>query len=264
LTDRNLSPFTYFERIAAAHRPAHTFKGRTRSEFSRWKKSLLPKVLATLGHPPKNVPLRPKLLAEWREEGLIKQRWVINVQPNLAATVLVYRPADLPRGERRPAILCCHGHGLFGKDAVMGIGTNADRRTNIEEHNYDYGRQMARYGFVTFSLDWLGFGERDSRNTPSFKDLFSERDPCNLHFLCATMLGTTILALNCHDASRATDFVCSMPFVDPNRLGVMGLSYGGTMTTWMMLTDHRFAAGDIICYSGPFNEIADRVYIVCG
>ena len=264
MTNRNISPFTFFERAAAAHRPAHAFQGRTRAEFARWKKTLLPKVLATLGHQPKKMPPRPQLLAEWREEGLIKQRWVIDVQPNLAAIVLVYRPADLPKDERRPAILCCHGHGLFGKDSVMGIGTNDTRRTDIEEHNYDYGRQMARCGFVTFALDWMGFGERDSRNTPSYKNLFGDRDPCNIHFLCATMLGTTVLALNCHDASRATDFVCSMPFVDAERLGVMGLSYGGTMTTWMMLTDKRFVAGDIICYAGPFHEIAYRVYNVCG
>lgn len=264
MTDRNLSPFEYFQNLASSHKPRHTFTGKTSQDVARWKRTLLPKVLATLGHRPQKVPMRPKLLAQWQEDGLVKQRWVIDVQPKLSATLLVFRPNGLAKGERRPAILCCHGHGQFGKDSVMGLRTDSARTAEIDNFNYDYGLQMAHAGFVTYALDWLGFGERHNLAKPSFKDVSGQRDPCNIHYLCASLLGSTVLAMNCHDASCATDFVTAMPFVDPKRLGVMGLSYGGTMTTWMMLTDSRFIAADVICYAGPFSEIAYRTHNICG
>lgn len=264
MTVRNLSPQVFFEQLAARHRPRHVFTGTTKAAFRKWQRSLRPRVLATLGKAPTRVPPRPQLLVEWEEEDLVKQRWEIDVQPGLAAIVIVYRPAGLRRGERRPAILCCHGHGAHGKDPVMGLETTAGVADDIREHNYDYGRQMAHAGFVTYALDWLGFGERDARAKPFEYEGYDRRDPCNVHFLCATMMGTTVLAMNCHDGSRATDLVCKLPFVDAARLGVMGLSLGGTMTTWMMLTDRRFKAADNMCYAGPFHDIAFRTYNVCG
>ncbi|MCX5662755.1 MAG: prolyl oligopeptidase family serine peptidase [Planctomycetota bacterium] len=261
---RNLNPFAFFESLAAEHRPEFAFKGRTPAQFKAWQKAALPRVLATLGTRPKKVDLNPELLAEWTEDGLVKQRWVIDVQPNLSAVVLVFRPEGLAKGEKLPAILCCHGHGGLGKDGPMGLAFDAAGVGNIKFHNYDYGRQMARQGYVTYSLDWLGFGERDSRKKPYDYKGLEGRDPCNVHYLCATMLGTSMLALNCHDAARATDLVCSQPFVDGKKLGVMGLSLGGTMTTFVALTDPRMKAANIICYAGPWHEIAYRTYNVCG
>ena len=74
-----------------------------------------------------------------------------------------------------PAILCCHGHGPFGKDSVMGItvDNSPERVTNIGDHNYDYGLQMAKNGYVTFAIDWRGFGEREgTSNAYPGKDKF--------------------------------------------------------------------------------------------
>jgi hypothetical protein len=261
---RNLNPQTFFDRLAADHKPRFAFGGRNKQQFEAWKSKALPQALATLGSPPARVPRNEELLAEWREDGLVKQRWVIDVQPGLAATLLIFRPENLARGEKRPALLCCHGHGPLGKDGPMGLAMHAEGKANVAFHNYDYGLQMAKAGFVTYSLDWLGFGERAFGAKPHFYKGVEGRDPCNVLYLCATMLGTTMLAMNCSDASIATDFVCEQPYVDPRNLGVMGLSLGGTMTTWMALYDKRFKAADIMCYAGPFREIAYRTYNVCG
>lgn len=69
-----------------------------------------------------------------------------------------------------------------------------------------------------------GLSPRPSRiTTPATRG----RDHCNVDYLCATMLGATVLALNLHDAKAATNVVSDMPFVDAKRLGVMGVSRGG-------------------------------------
>ncbi|MYF21497.1 MAG: S9 family peptidase [Chloroflexi bacterium] len=44
------------------------------------------------------------------------------------------------------------------------------------------------------------------------------------------------------DLLHALDVVCERPYVDVNRLGVHGYSYGGYMTTWLVGHDHRFKA----------------------
>jgi pimeloyl-ACP methyl ester carboxylesterase len=263
-TSRNINPFEFFLRTAEDHRPTHQFTGRTRAQFSAWQKKTLPAVLATAGKRPASVPAKPELLVQWEEDGLIKERWILNTQRHLSVILLVFRPANLKRGEKRPAIFCSHGHGPHGKDPVMGLDFEPARQQAIRDHNYDYGFQMAKQGFVTYSIDWLGFGERDSRAKPHDLNKFGQRDACNVHYLCATMLGTTTMAINLHDARVVTDFVASQKYVDADNLGVMGLSYGGTMTTWLALDDKRYKAVNIICYSGPFRDIAFDTYNVCG
>ena len=264
MTTRNLNPYLFFDQLGRNHKPKFTFKGKTKAQFSAWQKTVLPRVLATLGEDPPHVDPQPELIAQWNEDGLIKQRWVLDVQPGLAATLLLYRPDNLTTGEKRPAIMVCHGHGHLGKDGPMGNSYAADGRCNSTFINRAYGLQLAKAGFVTYAIDWLGFGERNAKAKPHYSEQVFGRDPCNIYYLNATILNTTVLAMNLHDARVATDFVCKQKFGDTTNLGVMGGSLGGTMTTWVALTDKRMKASDIICYQGPFYEIAYRTYNVCG
>lgn len=78
------------------------------------------------------------------------------------------------------------------------------------------------------------------------------------------MLGTTTIAINVRHGQAATDVVCAQPGVDADRLGVMGLSGGGTMTLWMTLCDERFKAAEIICYSDLWHVFGYRDINYCG
>jgi Abhydrolase family len=261
---RNLSPQAMFERLALEHQPLCRFTGHTAADFAAWRDDTLPRVLATLGTFPATVPPNPQLLAEWEHDGLIKQKWLIDVQPYLAATLLVNLPPGLQPGERRPALLCWHGHGPYGKEAVMGNDASPELRDHIARHNYDYGRQMAQRGFVTFAIDWIGAGERNDNNKPNGRNTNRGRDWCNLYYLHATMLGMTSLAINVAHGRAATDFVRTLPAVDADRLGVMGLSGGGTMALWSALCDERFRAIEIICYSDLWAHFGIRDLNYCG
>jgi hypothetical protein len=96
------------------------FKGKSASDFKSWKTKALPAVLKTLGDSPEKVKLNPQLLAEWKHDGLRKQKWLIDVSKHISATLLVNYPKKLKAKGKTPAIMCCHGHGPFGKDPVMG------------------------------------------------------------------------------------------------------------------------------------------------
>ena len=139
MTVRNLSPQQMFIDLVKDHVPEYRFTGRSKGEFASWKRRAFPKVMATLGDFPDKVLARPELLAEWEEKGLRRQRWIIDVQQHISATLLVNYPLDMKRGEKRPAILCCHGHGPYGKEPVMGNNSSEALRDDIAAHAYNYG-----------------------------------------------------------------------------------------------------------------------------
>jgi len=258
---RNLSPQRMFIEMAAEHVPQYAFS--TKTDFSKWKKQALPKVLATIGDSPERVPLNPQLLVEWEHDGLTKQKWLLDVSKHISATLLIAFPGKMKKDHKYPALFCCHGHGPFGKEPVMGNDSSPALRAEIAQNNFNYGHQMAQAGYITYSIDWIGFGERNDNTKPNHR-LQQGRDWCNLYYLHATMFGMTTLSINITHGKAATDFICSLPQVDSGRLGVMGLSGGGTMTLWMGLCDERFKAMEIMCYSDLWAHFGIRDINYCG
>jgi hypothetical protein len=153
---------------------------------------------------------------------------------------------------------------MLGKEPVMGNRSTPDLAEHVRRMNYDYGLQLARAGFVTMSIDWRGFGERDDRLKPHYHDLTNGRDLCNLHYLRASILGITVLGMDVHDGISAIDFLCDQRFVDERRIGVMGLSFGGTMATWLSICDARIRATDLACCSDRFADFGMRDVNFCG
>jgi len=260
MAGRQFSMIEYFNRRCREIEPRLSFRGKTKQEWQAWRSELLAELRKLLGEFPDPVPLDAEVVWETEEDGLIKQRIVFDSEAHMSVPALLYVPADREPGRRLPAILCCHGHGPFGKEAVMGIHLgNPARKQNIVAHNYDYGLQMAKRGYVTMAVDWRVFGERRDGGDP-----YPGRDPCNVHFIRGLLLGINLLTLDIWDGMKAIDYLQSRPEVDPERIGCMGLSFGGTMTTWLSLLDERIKAADIICYSDTFPRFAVARANYCG
>jgi len=260
---RNLSPQQMFIRTAQDRTPDFSFSANE-MPFDGWKAAALPKVLSTLGDWPCRVAPNPELIVEWLDRGIKKRRYMIDVGPYISASLQVNIPANLEEGRTRPAIQCWHGHGDFGKDPVMGNAGDQEVAGDIAKFHYDYGHRMAELGYVTYAIDWIGRGDRDDTRAPHFSNAAQGRDWCNIYYLHATMLGMTSLSINLAHGHAATDFVVTLPEVDASRLGVMGLSGGGTMALWSALTDDRFQAVEVICYSDLWAAFGIRDTNYCG
>jgi len=255
---RNLSMVEYFNLRAQKHQPRYRFAGKSKADFEKWKTALLPELKKALGPMPEPVDLNPEIVWELEEDGLIKRRVLLDTEECMSVAALLY----IPKAKKPcPAILCNHGHGSYAKDSVMGIRSDhsADRNSEIKGFNYDYGLQMAKRGYVTMAIDYRGFGERGDGGNP-----YPGRDKCNVHFICGSLMGINLLALNIWDAMKCLDYLCTLDCVDANRLGTMGLSFGGTMTTWIALMDERIKAADIMCYSAQFRNFAVKDANFCG
>lgn len=261
---RNLSPQRMFEALAREHVPELRFPGGQHVDFERWKRETLPRVRATLGVFPPRVEARPELQAEWVHDRVRKQRWLIDVSPHLSAVLQVNRPAEFPKDEALAAILCWHGHAFGGKEPMMGNDSSPELREVIDRHNYDFGHRMAQEGFVTLAVDWFGYGDHDDGGKPNWRVPPGGKDWCDVYYLHATMLGMTPLSIYVAHGMAAVDFAISLPGVDSTRLGVMGMSGGGTLTVWSALCDDRLKAAEIICYSDLWAAFGYRDINYCG
>ena len=80
------------------------------------------------------------------------------------------------------------------------------------------------------------------------------RDGCNVAYLALGYFGYQLMQLNISDGQRCLDYLQSLPEVDERRLGCMGCSFGGTMTTYISALDQRVKASVIVCYLSTLTD----------
>lgn len=217
--------------------PTMAFSGRELEEWKTWRRGFRRQLLANLGRFPDRVPLNAEVLESTEEDGYLREKVVFDSERFASVPAYVLIPSDLKEGEKRAGILAAHGHGR-GKVDVVGIaGTEADRQ-HIRGLNYDYALQFVRKGYVVIAPDWRAFGERE----PDGEWVRPGRDKCNVSYLAFGYFGYHLLALDIWDGMRTIDYLQSRPEVDPRRIGMVGLSFGGTMTTYLSALDPRIKA----------------------
>jgi len=248
----------FIRKLYERTRPSLTFQSTAKDDFVVWKEVLKNKVRELLGEFPEPAALDPQLLSTEETDHYIREKRLI--QSEIDCWVPLYLLIPRGKAERKPAILCAHGHGPYGKDLVAGVHFNDPvRKSEMTRSNYNYAEQMAEAGFVTVAPDWRSFGERIAYQNP-----YAGRDICNVHFLQHLILGRTLLGANIFDGMRVVDFLQTRKEVDPEKIGCMGLSFGGTMTTYLALLDDRIKAADIICYATTTEHYAVSRPNFCG
>ncbi len=250
------SPTEYYNAIMKDYIPELSFI-RWQDKYALWKGKSLATLKKLLGDFPARVPLNPLVLEEWVEGELRISKIRLTTDKYSDLPALIMRRVDLEPGVGHPAILCIHGHGHQGKDSVAGMVEVPGVREDLAAMKNDYGRQMAIDGFITMMPDLRGFGERHGEDYP-------DRDRCNVNFLKGAMLGVFPLTLDIWDLMCCLDYLGSLPEVEPSRIGAMGLSFGGTLTTFLTALDPRIKAADIIGYINPFYEFAIKRANFCG
>ena len=84
---RNLSPQKMFLEMAKNNHPRYAFDGR--KHFTEWKAEARPEVLSTLGKFPEQVNPEAELIAEWVEDSVRKQKYLINTAEYISAELIV-------------------------------------------------------------------------------------------------------------------------------------------------------------------------------
>jgi dienelactone hydrolase len=225
-------------------RPSCAFDGKTRHDYLEWRRRFLRHYRRSLGPWPAKVPLRLATVERVRRPDHVRERVLFDSCRGVTVPAYVLTPTK--GSGRLPALVACHGHGA-GKDDVVGVTRekgNKARVATVNRLSYEYGLEAVRRGYVVIAPDWCPFGERLPPawwNRPG-------RDPCNITDLAWQYFGRPLLTQSIWDGMRAVDVLLRHPRVDPRRLGVIGLSQGGTMTTHLLINDPRLRVGVVSGY----------------
>lgn len=217
---------------------------------ARWAARARARLGSRLGLPRfQKGPLSPRRVGSVRvEEGLLREEWRIQTERGVWMPFYLLLPSD--GKERRPALIAAHGHGSAGKWMTAGLEDRPGVRAIIQKFHGDYGRQLARQGFIVACPDARGFGERrepavqNDRATPSLLAASS----CHHLTLAGAPLGLTVQGMWTWDLMRLLDFLEDHPRVDANRLGCAGLSGGGLQTLDLAAIDPRVKAAVVSGY----------------
>ena len=142
----------------------------------------------------------------------------------------------LPRNTqgRVPGILFCHWHGGeydIGKEEIF-------QSRHMPEAP---GPALARRGFAVLGIDAYCFGERNGKGPGGSEEKGSAGEMTASKF--NLWVGRSLWGMILRDDLMACDYLASRPEVDPERLGVTGISMGATRTWWLMALDERFKTG---------------------
>ncbi len=152
---------------------------------------------------------------------------MLDVWPDVFAYGILLVPKDLKEGERRPVVAC--QHGLEGRPQDV-----ADpEKENPAYHQY--ACRLAERGFVTYAPQNLYIGQ------DRFRTLQRKANP----------IKKSLFSIIVPQHQVATDWLASLPFVDPQRIAFYGLSYGGKTAMRVPPLVDRYCLS--IC-SADFNE----------
>ena len=171
-------------------------------------------------------------------------------RPNMTVFGYLLLPKDFETPG--PTILCLHGHGR-GVDDIVGIQEDGTMRTEYGEYQNDFALQCVDRGYAALAIEQFGFGHRRD-------DAACQRGAGNSSCLPASgaafLLGQTMIGWRVYDAMRSLDYLSTRPEIDMNRIGVMGISGGGTTTFYAAAIDERFKVAVV---SGYFNTFRDSI-----
>ena len=230
-------------------KPDCAFSGKTEADFREWKKKFRRHYRRCLGPWPEKVPPRLDVLETNDRGDHVRKKIVFDSSPGVTVPAWLLVPKGLAKGEKRPGILAAHGHGK-GKNDVVGVTRELPEhkeyvKTTLDPLNYEYGLEAVRRGYVVIAPDWCPFGER----RPSDEWCRAPgRDPCNIMTLAWQYFGRPLITQSIWDGMRAVDVLAAHANVDAKRLGVIGLSQGGTMTTHLLINDRRLKTGVVSGY----------------
>ena len=253
---RYITPYDSVNAWIANEESELTFRGTSPTDWAAWRAAFEQKLRALLGPWPDPVPLDPEVTESVDCGSYTRERVVYDTEKYMSVPAYVLVPKDIENGEKRPGILAAHGHGN-GKSDVCGVPANEQEQALIETLSYDYAVQFVERGYVVVAPDWRGFGERRSPAEWARPN----RDPCNVNYMAQGYLGHHLLALQIWDGMRTVDYLASRPEVDADRLGVGGLSFGGTMTTYLAALDSRLK---VACISGYVSTVKNDAITMRG
>ena len=154
---------------------------------------------------------------------------MLDVSPGIYAWGILCLPKDLAPGEKRPVVVCQHGLEGVPSDTIDGPGSKGYGPYKA------FTARLAERGFITFAP------HNPYRGQDKFRVLQRKANP----------LGKSLFSVIIAQHEQILNWLETLPFVDAQRIGFYGLSYGGKTAMRVPAVLDRYALS--IC-SADFND----------
>jgi cephalosporin-C deacetylase-like acetyl esterase len=216
---------------------------QTRAQAEHRKSQVRATVLRLIGGLPDNSgPLHAKSLGTLPEQGFHVERIAYDSLPDFHVTANLYIPDE--GSTPHPAVIYTPGHNPAGKLEAWLFGVN-----------------MARNGIAVLAYDPIGEGERLQYFDPSTNRSLAGH-PTGEHSEASVQVmltGDHISRYFIWDAMRGIDYLQSRTDIDPQRIGAIGCSGGGTVTAYLAALDSRVKAAGVACYITAFDDLLTTI-----
>jgi cephalosporin-C deacetylase-like acetyl esterase len=153
--------------------------------------------------PPISLPANPRTRLFYEDPKLKAYEVTLDVYADVFAYGILLIPKRIRNNEKRPVVVC--QHGLEGRSQSI-VDPNGPR------HPYrNYAYDLATQGFVTYAPQNPYIGQ------DAFRVLQRRANPLKL----------SLFSFIVRQHQQTLAWLSSLPFIDPDRIGFYGISYGG-------------------------------------
>ncbi len=253
----------YMERLYDERGRQYPLDASSAEAYGAWKERVRKRLFEITGidiiRSMEQPPLSPRLLSEEERDGYTLQNWDIQTEQYVRTPFYLLIP-DRPNGA---AVLNPHGHGGGRDVSIMNMDNPSVKQmfAGPQSGNKTFALEAVSRGYIVACPDARGAGER--RETEQQGDE-PEKYRLNSHREINQMglgFGITMVAFMVWDLMKIIDFLLTLPQVDPNRIGCLGMSGGGQQTIFLAALDERISAA---VTSGYFYGYKDALLLMPG
>jgi len=246
----HFSPTEYHRRVMDDAAPSIRYDG---GDVWQWQNRLRRKLRELLGDMPKGrAPLNVRRL--WKRDhslGTI-EKIVFTSEPyaDIPAYVCIPKEAKSPF----TFVICLQGHST-GMHNSIAVDRDDETKAITVPGDRDFAIGCMARGFAAVCVEQRSFGERREQKQ---KKVASHG--CHDATMHALMLGKTLIGERVYDVDRAIDYLAERGDADMRRIGVMGNSGGGTISTFSAALLPRISFAMPSCYFCTFRDSIMSIY----
>ena len=202
-----------------------------------------------LGSFPEKTPLNAKITGTVKKDGYKIQNIIYESLPGFYVTASLFIPDKVKKPA--PAILFCSGHST----AVYRLESYQLPLLNL-----------VKKGFIVLAIDPIGQGERLQYFDPVKGEsvIGSSTKEHSYPSVQTFLIAKSVARYFLWDGIRGIDYLVSRREVDPARIGVHGLSGGGTQTAYISAMDERVAASAPAGYITSYRRLMESIGVQDG
>jgi len=212
---------------------------KTKDDWIKRQKKVRSTLTRIVGKFPEKTPLNARVTGVLQRDGYRVEKLIYESLPGYYVPAALFIPDNL-KG-KAPAILNAIGHSTasFRRDLYQHVIIN-----------------FVKKGFVVLTYDQIGQGERlQYYDETTGKSKYPSTTEHSYPGAQCFITGYSPARYFIWDGIRGIDYLLSRPEVDPDRIGMTGLSGGGTSTTFVGAFDDRIVATAPTCFVTNYKSL---------